>query len=182
VEMLLEKLNLLDKSALNIYNEITVGIEITSTENGKTSVLKAGTVQQVGKDVLDAFALDQDVYLVELDVAVLERCFESGVVYESPSKFPVVERDLSFALPRHVAAQRLIDLAKASDSLVRSVRVFDVFDRGDTGSEEEATRSVAISLELADRSGTMNEEAINAIVSKVSDNARRELGAVIRQV
>ena len=182
VEMLLEKLNVLEKSAFNIYNERTIGIEITSTENGKTAELKAGTVQRVAREVLDAFALDQDVYLAELDVSVLERCFESGVVYELPSKFPVVERDLSFVLSRHIPARRLIDLAKASDPLIRSVRVFDVFDRGETGGEEEPTRSVAISLELADRSGTMNEEAINAIISKVSDSARSELGAVIRQV
>ena len=182
VEMLLEKLNLLEKSAFNIYNERTIGIEITSTENGKTAVLKAGTVQRVAREVLDAFALDQDVYLAELDVSVLERCFESGVVYEPPSKFPVVERDLSFVLSRHIPAQRLIDLAKASDPLVRSVRVFDVFDRAETGKAESATRSVAISLELADRSATMTEEAINAVISKVSDNARSELGAVIRQV
>jgi len=182
VEMLLEKLNLFDKSALNIYNDCTIGIEITSTENGKASVLKAGTVQQVGREVLDAFGLDQDVYLAELDVAVLERCFESGVVYEPPSKFPVVERDLSFVLPLDIPAQRLIDLAKESDPLVRSVRIFDVFDRGDEGQGETSARSVAISLELADRSGTMNEEAISAVVSRVSDNARSELGAVIRQV
>ncbi|RXK88913.1 phenylalanine--tRNA ligase subunit beta [Chlorobaculum sp. 24CR] len=179
VEMMLEKLNLLEKSAFNIYNGHTIGIEITSTENGKSSVLKAGTVQEVSKDVLDAFGLDQDVYLAELDVTVLERCFEPGVVYEPPSKFPMVERDLSFVLPRHISAQRLIDLAKASDQLVRSVRVFDVFDRAEG---EPSTRSVALSLELVDRSGTMNEEAINAVISKVSDSARSELGAVIRQV
>ncbi|NTV82415.1 MAG: phenylalanine--tRNA ligase subunit beta [Chlorobaculum sp.] len=181
VEMLLEKLNLLEKSAFNIYNERTIGIEITSTQNGKTSVLKAGTVQEVSRETLDAFGLDQDVYLAELDVAVLERCFESGVVYEPPSKFPVVERDLSFVLPRHIPARRLIDLARASDPLVRSVRIFDVFDRVEAEGESP-TRSVAISLELADRSGTMNEEAISAVISKVSDNAKSELGAVIRQV
>ncbi|AAM71967.1 MAG TPA: phenylalanine--tRNA ligase subunit beta [Chlorobaculum sp.] len=181
VEMLLEKLNLLEKSAFNIYNARTIGIEITSTENGKTSVLKAGTVQQVNREVLDVFGLDQDVYLAELDVTLLERCFESGVIYEPPSKFPVVERDLSFVLPRHIPAQRLIDLAKASDPRVRSVRIFDVFDRGTTQGEP-STRSVALSLELADRSGTMNEEAISAVISKVIDNARSELGAVIRQV
>ncbi|HHE07745.1 MAG TPA: phenylalanine--tRNA ligase subunit beta, partial [Chlorobaculum parvum] len=182
VEMLLEKLNLLDKSALNIYNESTIGIEITSAKSGNGLALKAGTVQQVGKEVLDAFDLDQEVFLAELDVSVLERCFEPGVTYEPPLKFPVVERDLSFALPRHIPAQRLVDLAMQSDRLVRSVRIFDVFDRGEAGSGDKAERSVAISLELADRTGTMNEETINAVVQKVSDNAKRELGAEIRQV
>ncbi|NTU92868.1 MAG: phenylalanine--tRNA ligase subunit beta [Chlorobiaceae bacterium] len=182
VEMLLEKLNLLDKSALNIYNDFTIGIEIAEVENRKPCVMKVGMVQQVGKEMLEAFSLDQEVYIAELDVTVLEKCFDSRVVYEPPSKFPVVERDLSFVLPRHIPVQRLVDLAAKSDPLVRYVRVFDVFERSGAGAEDGEMRSVAISLELADRSGTMNEERISSVVSKVSDNARSELGAVIRQV
>ena len=181
-EMLLEKLNLLDKSALNIYNGYTIGIEIVVADNGKTSLMKAGTVQQVGKEMLEAFDLDQEVYLAELDVAVLEKCFDPGVVYEPPSKFPVVERDLSFVLPRHIPVQRLVDLAAKSDPLVRAVRVFDVYERQGAGVNDSEPRSVAISLELADRTGTMNEERINSVISRVSDNARSEFGAVIRQV
>jgi len=181
-EMLLEKLNLLDKSALNIYNDFTIGIEIAVVENGKPCVLKAGTVQRVGEEMLDAFGLDQEVFVAEIDVAVLEKCFDPGVVYEPPSKFPVVERDLSFVLPRHIPVQRLVDLAANSDPLVRSVQVFDVFERTDASAGEGETRNIAISLVLADRSGTMNEELISSVVSKVSDNARSELGAVIRQV
>jgi phenylalanyl-tRNA synthetase beta chain len=182
IEMLLEKLNLLDKSALNIYNDFTIGIEIAVAENGKPCVMKAGTVQRVGKGMLDAFSLDQEVYIAEIDVAMLEKCFDPGVVYEPPSKFPVVERDLSFVLPRRIPVQRLVDLAYKSDTLVRSVSVFDVFERNGPGGEEGETRSVAISLELADRTGTMTEERISSVVSKVSDHARSELGAVIRQV
>ncbi len=181
VEMLLEKLNLLDKSALNIYNESTIGIEIAVAENGKPSVLKAGTVYQVGRDMGAAFGLDQDVYVAEIDVAVLDRCFDPRVAYEPPSRFPVVERDLSFQLPRHIPVQRLIELAAKSDPLIRSVRVFDVFERHDDSQGAE-TRSVAISLELVDRAGTMNDERIGSIVSSVSESAKRELGAVIRQV
>ncbi|NTU69011.1 MAG: phenylalanine--tRNA ligase subunit beta [Chlorobiaceae bacterium] len=181
-EMLLEKLNLLDKSALNIYNDLTIGIEIAVEGDGKPCIMKAGTVQQVGQEMLDAFGLDQEVFLAEFDVTVLEKCFDSGVVYDPPSKFPVVERDLSFVLPRHIPVQRLVDLAAKSDPLVRAVRVFDVFERNGAGTGDGESRSVAISLELADRTGTMNEERISSVISKVSDNARSELGAVIRQV
>ncbi len=181
-EMLLEKLNLLDKSALNIYNDFTIGIEIAVEGNGKPCIMKAGTAQQVTREMLDAYDLDQEVYLAELDVTVLEKCFDPGVVYEAPSKFPVVERDLSFVLPRHIPVQRLVDLAAESDPLVRAVRVFDVFERSGAGTDGGESRSVAISLELADRAGTMNEERISSVISKVGDSARSELGAVIRQV
>jgi phenylalanyl-tRNA synthetase beta chain len=182
VEMLLRKLNLLDKSALNIYNENTIGIEIALAGQGKTGVLKAGVVQQIGSDILDAFSINQDVFLAEIDVSILEQCFDPGVVYEPPSKFPAVERDLSFVLPRNITVQSIVELVKSSDSLIRSVSVFDVFERRDESGNETGERSVAISLVLSDASGTMNDERIQAVISKVSSNAMSELGAVIRQV
>jgi phenylalanyl-tRNA synthetase beta chain len=182
VEMLLEKLNLLDKSALNIYNENTIGIEVASTRHGQTRYLEAGAVQQIDPEMLGSFDIDQEVFLAEIDVSILEECFDSGVVYEPPSKFPVVERDLSFVLPRNITVQNLVELVRKSDPLIRSVSVFDVFERKTAEGSGGEERSVAIAFTLADPSGTMSEEKINAIISKVSGNARSELGAVIRQV
>ncbi|MEI6846633.1 MAG: phenylalanine--tRNA ligase subunit beta [Chlorobiaceae bacterium] len=179
VEMLLEKLNLLDKSTVNIYNEESVSIDVQLTEKGKPCLYKAGVVQQVNSDILRKFDVGQEVYIAELDAAVLERCFTSAVTYEPPSKFPVVQRDLSFVLPWNVTVQSLVELVRSSDSLIRDVSVFDFFERTDT---EGGDRSIAISLEIADHTGTLQDEKISDILSKVGSNATSKLGAVIRQV
>lgn len=179
VEMLLEKLNLLDKSSLNIYNDNTVGIDLTVTEEGTTRTLQAGTVQRVEPGILKAFDIEQEVYVAELDVALLERCFSPDVTYQPPSRFPVVQRDLSFILPQHVPVQSLVELVRSGDALIRNVSVFDVFERkGDAGGE----RSVALSLEIADQSGTLQESRINGILERIGADAESKLGAVIRQV
>ena len=179
VEMLLEKLNLLDKSAVNIYNGFSVSIDVALTVKGKSCLYRLGVVEQLGSDLLGKFDIWQDVYMAEIDAAVLERCFNPGVTYEPPSRFPVVQRDISLVLPPDVSVQSLVGLVRSSDPFIRSVSVFDFFERpqGDGGE-----RSVALSLEIADYKGTLQDERISDILSKVGSNAGSKLGAVIRQV
>ena len=179
VEMLLEKLNLLDKSAVNIYNEKAVSIDVQLTETGKTRSERVGVVQQVDTGLFGSFDINQDVYIAEIDAAVLERCFSPEVTYVPPSRFPVVQRDLSLILPQHVTVQSLVELVRSSDSLIRDVSVFDLFERT---SKDGGERSVALSLEIADYTGTLQDERISDILSKVGSNAASKLGAVIRQV
>ena len=179
VEMLLEKLNLLDKSAVNIYNASTAYIEVELREKGKSSVSRVGVVQQVDPDLLKKFDIGQDVYLAEIEAAVLECCFNPEVTYQPPSRFPVVQRDISLILPRSVTVQSLVELVRSSDSLIKGVSVFDLFERT---REDGGERSVALSLEIVDHKGTLQEERISDILSKIGSNAESKLGAVIRQV
>jgi phenylalanyl-tRNA synthetase beta chain len=179
VEMLLEKLNLLEKSAVNIYNETTVSIDVQLTENGKSCSYRVGVVQQVEKDLLGKFDIGQEVFIAELSAAVLERCFNPDVTYAPPSRFPVVQRDLSLVLPRNVTVKSLVELVRSSDALIRDVSVFDLFERTDA---EGGELRVALSLEIADHTGTLQDERISDILSKVGRNAESKLGAVIRQV
>jgi phenylalanyl-tRNA synthetase beta chain len=179
VEMLLEKLNLLDKSAVNIYNSESVGIDVMLTERGGRSSLCVGRVQQVGSWLLKKFDIGQDVYVAEIDAALLESCFSPGVTYEPPSRFPVVQRDISLVLPPDVTVQSLVELVRSSDSLIRGVSVFDLFERT---REDGGERSVALSLDIADHNGTLQDGKISDILLKVGRNAESKLGAVIRQV
>ena len=179
VEMLLEKLNLLDKSAVNIYNEKTVTVDLQLTEKGKTRSKRVGVVQQVDADLLDVFDIGQDVFVAEIDAAVLESFYNPDVTYVPPSRFPVVQRDVSLILPPSVTVQSLVELVRSSDSLIRDVSVFDLFQRT---RKDGGERSVALSLEIADYTGTLQDERISDILSKVGSNAESKLGAVIRQV
>lgn len=177
VEMLLEKLNLLEKSSLITYNN-TVCIDIEPAGQEREPACRAGTVQMVDSALLREFGVGQDVFLAEFDMAVLENAFSPRVVYESPSKFPAVQKDLSFMLPREVAVGELVDVVRSSDPLIRSVSVFDHFERvAESGGE----RSVALSLVIADHTGTLQDGRINGILERAGRNAGKKLGAVIRQ-
>ena len=180
--MLLEKLNLLDKSALNIYNESSLSIICDWKDENETLKLQAGVVQQVSPEVLNAFDIDQPVFIAEIDAEILERCYTLNVCYEPPSRYPVVERDLSFILPEGLGVQQLVDCVKTSDVLIRKVQVFDLFERESEKTTGLVERSVALSLDISDPSGTLKEEKVKKILEKVMENAESRLGAVIRQV
>ncbi|RDD30631.1 phenylalanine--tRNA ligase subunit beta [Prosthecochloris sp. ZM] len=180
VEMLLRKLNLLDKSSLNIYNDTTLSIDIDWMDGDKPCVLRAGTLTSAEQALLDAFDIDQPVFFAEIDLRVLEQCFSREVSYESPSRYPVVQRDLSFILPSVVTVKALLDCVRRSDDMIRSADVFDVFER-ETG-DGSTERRVAVSIAMVDPSGTLKEDTISSIIQVVVGNAESELGAVIRQV
>lgn len=179
VEMLLEKLNLLEKSSLIVYNESTVGIEMILPGQDGSRACKAGTVRMMDAAVLDAFDIGQEVFLAEIDVALLQEAFTASVTYEPPSRFPAVQRDLSFVLPEGIAVQQLVDVVRSSDSLIRRVSVFDQFERDSQHGKE---RSVALSLDIADYERTLHDERISGILEKAGSDAGKQLGAVIRQV
>lgn len=179
VEMLLDKLNLLDKSALNIYNESTLSIEVRLVDGKKSSVFQVGRITIMPEDILKEFDIDQPVFAAELDVEVLARCYQRDVAYESPSKYPVVQRDLSFHVPERVSARDLLVCIGSCDELIRNVQVFDLFERKkDDGTTE---KSVAVAMFLGDNKATLKDEKINAIIDKVVARVESELGAVIRQ-
>lgn len=179
VEMLLEKLNLLDKSSLIVYNENTVGIDVILPGQKGSRVCSAGTVRMMDAAMLNAFDIGQDVFLAEIDVMVLQSAFTADVAYEPPSRFPAVQRDLSFVLPEGIAVQKLVNVVRSSDPLIRSVCVFDQFER-DTRHGKE--RSVALSLDIVDYERTLQDERISDILEKAGSDAGKQLGAVIRQV
>lgn len=182
VEMLLEKLNLLDKSSFHVYNENTLSITCDWKGEEKTLKLHAGKVQQIAPEVLEAFDIDQPVFIAGIDTEALERCFTLNVCYEPPSRYPVVERDLSFILPEGLGVEQLVDCVKTSDVLISDVQVFDVFERESETGADKAERSIALSLNITDHSGTLKEEKVKKILRKVMENAESRLGAVIRQV
>ncbi|TNJ36008.1 phenylalanine--tRNA ligase subunit beta [Prosthecochloris vibrioformis] len=179
VEMLLDKLNLLDKSALNIYNDNTLSIEVRLDDGKESPVFQAGRIMIMPEEVLKEFDIDQPVFAAELDVDVLARCYKRDVVYQSPSKYPVVQRDLSFQVPERVTAHDLLGCIGSCDELIRNVTVFDLFERKmDDGTTE---KSVAVAMYLGDNRATLKDEQINSIISKVVARVESELGAVIRQ-
>ncbi len=180
VEMLLEKLNLLDKSAVNIYNESTVSIDVTADRKGKELVRTGwGWFSSLVQTSWANLISDRMFIWQKLMRQFWNAVSIPDVTYEPPSRFPVVQRDISLILPPDVTVQSLVELVRSSDSLIRGVSVFDLFERT---TEDGGERSVALSLEIADHTGTLQDERISDILSKVGSNAESKLGAVIRQV
>jgi phenylalanyl-tRNA synthetase beta chain len=94
------------------------------------------------------------------------------------SQYQPVERDFAFLAKSHTPAS---DVAKAAlgaeKGLITAVRVFDVFEGKGV---EPGMKSLAISVRMEPRDGTMKDDAIEAVSQKIVAAVMKATGATLR--
>jgi phenylalanyl-tRNA synthetase beta chain len=114
--------------------------------------------------------------LFEIDVAALRLSLPQG---REISRFPQVRRDLAVVLPEKVTFSALRErVVLAGSSLLRNVRVFDVY-RG--AGIEKGRKSVALGLIFQDISRTLTDDDVDRAVTAVVADLRQNLDARIRE-
>jgi phenylalanyl-tRNA synthetase beta chain len=131
----------------------------------------AGTVGEVGPDVLAALGLEAPVVAAELVLDVLLDAARRNRAFRAPSRFPASSVDLAFVLDDTVAADDVLATLRAAvgDEL-EDARLFDVFTSDVIGA---GRRSLAFGLRfrVADRTLTdadvaaLRQRAIEAVVA-----------------
>ena len=77
--------------------------------------------------------------------------------FKPVSKFPAVERDLAFVLPKMMLASEVAnEIKKSSGNLLQSIDIFDVFEGGNLPAGHV---SVAYRMVFQDHEGTLTDEA-----------------------
>ncbi len=95
------------------------------------------------------------------------------------SKFPSIRRDIAVVVDENVPAASVLATARdAAGELLRDALVFDVY-RGK--GIESGRKSLAIGLILQEPSRTLTDEDVDAVMSRVVDRLRGELGANLRE-
>jgi len=89
-----------------------------------------------------------------------------------------VERDFAFVVDAHVEALTLVNAAMGADKvLIEDVRVFDEFIGGSLG---EGKKSLALTVRLQPRDGTLKDADIEAVGAKVVASVTKVTGGVLR--
>jgi phenylalanyl-tRNA synthetase beta chain len=126
----------------------------------------------------EAYGLGQPVYLLELDLTLVEPMRNPKIVFAMPRKFPAVQRDLALVLPAAITAAEVIaQIKENSGNLVESVELFDVY-QGDQ--VPEGQRSLAFSLSYRSQERTLNDTEINQMQTELLQKLNAKYGAVIR--
>ena len=98
------------------------------------------------------------------------------------SDFQAVERDFAFVVDEGVEAEAILRAVRSSDkALIDGATVFDVF----AGEKAEAQmgagkKSVAVSVRLQPKSGTLTDEEIEAVAAKIVASVGKATGAALR--
>jgi phenylalanyl-tRNA synthetase beta chain len=98
------------------------------------------------------------------------------------SDYQAVERDFAFVVDERVEAEAILKAARSAEKvLIEGATVFDVFGGAKAAAQlGEGRKSVAISIRLQPKSGTLTDEEIDAVAAKVITNVEKATGGVLR--
>ena len=143
---------------------------------GKVTI---GTFGEIHPELAENMDIKRErAYVAELDLTTLLNYRAKKVKYEKIVKYPEVTRDLAVVLDRDVLVGKMIEDIKKSSNLIESVAIFDVYQ----GEKIEADKkSVAISIVLRKKDGTLEENDINITVDKILKLIAKNYNGEIRQ-
>jgi phenylalanyl-tRNA synthetase beta chain len=143
------------------------------TRNGRT----VGWIGELHPQLVQEFDFTYAPILFELE-------YQAALSAKMPrfaeiSRFPRVRRDLAVVVDEKVSLRQLIDrVTFAASSLLRDIRVFDVF-RGP--GIENGRKSVALGLIFQDNSRTLADEDADRLLAAIRADLSATLGAGFRE-
>ncbi len=139
-----------------------------------------GVVGEFKKAVLKNFKLPEGVAGFQLDLIKLFDIYNttSKVTYQPISKYPKVQRDFCFQVPKNLSHQKIYDviinqLAQEEDSLDSRVETLDIY--AEKGKE---SKNVTFRVVLQPHHHTLAEEDIKRISDSLKRAAHEKVGAV----
>jgi phenylalanyl-tRNA synthetase beta chain len=137
-----------------------------------------GYLGRIHPSIQEAYGLTQNVYLLELDLTLLESWRHPDIAFVAPLKFPAIQRDLALVLPVSITTAELItQIKEISGHLVEAVTLFDVYQGEQV---PKGQRSLAFSLSYRSCERTLNDAEINRMQTELLQKLNAKYGAVIR--
>jgi phenylalanyl-tRNA synthetase beta chain len=140
-----------------------------------------GVVGELHPRWLQKYDLAQAPVIFEVAVAALQQ--RPLPVYTEISKFPGATRDLALVVKQDIAAQEILDTFAAeiasnpAGKIVQAIVLFDEY-RGKGLEADE--KSLAFRFSLQDTQSTLQDEAVEAVMTSVTSAAKEKHGASLR--
>ena len=100
------------------------------------------------------------------------------VSYREISKYPSVSRDLALLIDKSVKFGDIEKIANQTErKFLKKVELFDVYEGKNL---PEGKKSYAVNFILQDEDKTLTDKQIDAIMNKLVNNLKKELGAELR--
>ena len=175
----------------NILNRLGIAPGATVLEQGGNDVFSKSIAVKghngkllvemgiVSHKVLHLTDVSNEVYYAELNWNnVMKATRKNTVLYHDISRYPAVSRDLALLVDKSIEFAQIESIARKSEKkLLRSVELFDVYEGKNL---PEGKKSYAVNFILQDDSKTLNDKQIEAIMTKLIAQLKKELGAELR--
>ena len=139
----------------------------------------AGTIGKASKKVLEGYEINQNAYVLELDINALSPLSKWEKTFKPLNKFPAVKRDISIIIDQSVESAYIVNLAKQKGrNLVESVNIFDVYQGKGIDSRE---KSLAIRISYRSDKRTLTDKEVNRVHDEIIKEMRRKTGGRLRE-
>lgn len=149
---------------------------ITLENRGGKTIVDMGVLN---KKLQVKMGIDSPVYYAEINWNGLMKMIKKGKVLFSPiSKYPSVSRDLALLIDKDVDFATIEQIARQSErKLLKRVELFDVYEGKNLPAGK---KSYAVNFILQDEQKTLNDKQIDAIMQKMIQNLKKQIGAELR--
>lgn len=137
---------------------------------------KLGLMGALHPNVMQALDLSSKVFVFELDLNLIK---EAGFHQsEDISKFPEIRRDLAVLVNEAIPAEQIQDTIKSvAGGWLQNVFIFDVYQGQGIA---KGYKSVALALILQDKTRTLVDDEVEALMERVILALKGQLGAELR--
>ena len=175
----------------NVLRRIGLKSGLTVRKKSENPIFAAGlTIENRGGKVLcemgvltkklqKQFGIDNTVYYAEMNWTLLMKTTKKNeITFTEVPKFPAVSRDLALLVDNSVEFAQIEQIARQTEKkLLKRVELFDVYE----GEKLPAgKKSYAVNFILQDETQTMGDKQIDAIMSKLIQNLKKQLNAELR--
>ena len=181
----------LDANVQNILTRIGVQPGMLVRKKSENPIFSAGLAieNRGGKLLIEMgvltkklqrqFGIDTPLYYAELNwTALMKVIRKQKVEFTDIPKFPSVSRDLALLIDKDVEFRQIEEIARQTEKkFLKKVELFDVYE-GDK--LPAGKKSYAVNFILQDTEKTMGDKQIEAIMTKLITNLKKQLNAELR--
>lgn len=139
---------------------------------------KVGFIGTIHPVILEDNKIRVPAALAELDLDQLYKGQPRPYRISSVSKFPIVERDFAFQMPKALKVGDVLkDIRKSAGPVLLNVDVFDLYEGEKM---EPGFKSVALRLWLQDKNATLQEAQISEVTTKVLASLKKNFDLSVR--
>jgi phenylalanyl-tRNA synthetase beta chain len=135
----------------------------------------------VSENILQAYDLKEaNVYLLEMDLDLIDRVRPEIKKFESFVNYPAVYRDITLLVAKQTAGTQVSDIIKKQGGeLVESVRLFDLF--ADSNKLQADEKALSFRICYRSRQRTLEGKEINQLHEKIILKLGQETGGRLRE-
>ncbi|MFH1460897.1 MAG: phenylalanine--tRNA ligase subunit beta [Patescibacteria group bacterium] len=138
-----------------------------------------GWIGEIKQEILTGLDIESDVAIFELDFEKLVELATEEMIYQTPSKYPAVVRDIALLVEPDTKVVEVMNLMHAAGgALIRDIDLFDIYQGENI---PKGKKNFAFHLIFQSDDHTLTDQEINKLMDKIVKALEEEGGWEVRK-